>query len=255
MPGWQALHEELSPLGLTVVTVALDMRAADATYWIDKASPTHPSLIDTTHQTGHLFGFINIPMAVWINEDGVIVRNAESASIERSPLRDVEISDSLPEPTRQLLSEVKSISDHSEAYRSAIVDWVHRGPQSPYALRPEEVIARSRPRDPAIAEATACFEMGQHLASLHLTSQGSDDPSSSLMDSAIAWWRKAHDLDRSNWTYKRQAWTLVTTPEGAAENDLLQDATDVYGTSWIRDVVAGGGGANYVVAPDLNPVV
>jgi hypothetical protein len=238
-----------------VVTVALDIRPADAQYWIDKAAPTHPSLIDITHQTGHLFGFTNIPMAVWINEDGIIVRNAESASIERSSLRDVEISDSLPEPTRVLLSEVKAIPDHSEAYRKAILDWAHHGSDSPYALNPDEVIARSRPRDPAIAEATACFEMGQHLASLHQASRRTDNASSSLMDSAISWWRKAHDLDRLNWTYKRQAWTIATTPEGAEENDLLQDASAVYGTSWIRDVVAGGGGAKYVVAPDLNPVV
>ena len=228
-----------------MVTVAMDMRPADALGWIERAAPTHPSLIDTTHQTGHLFGFINIPMAIWIDENGVIVRNAESASIERSPLRDSEISEDLPEPVRTLLTEVKNIPDHSEAYRAAIVDWAHRGSESAYALTPEEVIARSRPRDSRIAEATACFEMGQDLASL-------TPPD---MESAITWWRRAHDLDRSNWTYKRQAWTLATTPEGAAENDLFQDATAIYGTSWINDVIAGGGGANYVVRPDLDPLV
>jgi hypothetical protein len=228
-----------------VVTVALDMRPADAQYWIHRAAPTHPSLIDTTHQTGHLFGFINIPMAIWIDENGMIVRNAESASIERSPMRDAEISDSLPDPVRVLLTEVKNIPDHSQAYRAAIVDWAQRGSQSPYALPPEEVIARSRPRDTNIAEATACFEMGQFLAS----------QSPPQMESAISWWRRAHDLDRSNWTYKRQAWTLATTPEGSQENDLLQDASEIYGTSWISDVLAGGGGANYVVGPNLDPLV
>ncbi len=220
----------------------MDMRPADALLWIKRAQPTHPSLIDTNHQTGHLFGFINIPMAIWINEQGIIVRNAESASIERSPLRDAEISDSLPEPTKMLMTEVKNIPDHSAAYRRAIVDWATRGDESPYALRPEEVIARSRPRNPNIAEATACFELGQYLASR----------TPAEMDSAIHWWRKAHDLDRSNWTYKRQAWTLATTPEGAVENDLLQDASAVYGTSWIRDVMAAGGGARYTVEPVLD---
>ena len=62
---------------------------------------------------------------------------------------------------------------------------------------------------------------------------------------------QAHDLDRSNWTYKRQAWTLETTPEGADANDLTQEAGAVYGTSWIDDVLALGGGARYVVEPDL----
>jgi len=61
----------------------------------------------------------------------------------------------------------------------------------------------------------------------------------------------AHELDPANWTYKRQAWTLETTPEGADANDLTQEAGAVYGTSWIDDVLALGGGARYVIEPDL----
>ena len=93
---WQALHEELEPLGLTVVTVAIDVEPTHTYKWIDAAAPTHPSLIDTRHVTDELFGFVNIPMAVWIDETGTIVRPAEGASIERSPLRDMEIPDGLP---------------------------------------------------------------------------------------------------------------------------------------------------------------
>ena len=66
----------------------------------------------------------------------------------------------------------------------------------------------------------------------------------------MPWWREAHRLFPSNWTYKRQAWTLVTTPEGQ-ENDLLQGPNEVYEGNWLDDVIAGGGGANYVVVPDL----
>ena len=51
-------------------------------------------------------------------------------------------------------------------------------------------------------------------------------------------------------SYKRQAWTLVTTPEGQ-ENDLLQGPNEVYEGNWLDDVIAGGGGANYVVVPNL----
>ena len=98
--------------------------------WIDAAAPTHPSLIDTRHVTGELFGFINIPMAVWIDEQGTIVRNAESASIERSPLRDLDIPDGLPDRMRQMFTEVKAIPDDADAYRAAIVDWVEHGAAS-----------------------------------------------------------------------------------------------------------------------------
>ena len=114
-------------------------------------------MIDTTHVTGELFGFVNIPMAVWIDESGTLVRPAESASVERSPLRDMDIPEGLPERLTRMLTEVKQIPDDADAYRSAIVDWVHRGEESPYVLPPDEVVARSRSRGPAEAEAAACF--------------------------------------------------------------------------------------------------
>lgn len=233
------MHVELEPEGLTVVTVALDVEPAHTYRWIDAAMPTHPSLIDTRHATGEAFGFVNIPMAVWIDETGTIVRNAESASIERSPLRDAAIPDGLPDRMRRMFIEVRAIPDDSEAYRAAIVDWVRRGADSPFALSPDEVVARSRPRGAAEAEAAACFELGRHLR----LAVGSD--------AAVPWWRQAHELDPDNWTYKRQAWTLVTTAADATENDLIQGPNDVYTGNWLDDVERGGGGANYTVRPQL----
>ena len=67
----------------------------------------------------------------------------------------------------------------------------------------------------------------------------------------MPWWRRAHELDPGNWTYKRQAWTLVTTPAGATENDLIQGPNDVYDGNWLDDVVASGGGEHYTVRPEL----
>ena len=229
----------MEPQGLTVVTVALDIEPDHARPWIDAAAPTHPSLIDTRHVTGEAFGFVNIPMAVWIDEVGTIVRNAESASIERSPLRDMDIPDGLPERLHQMFTEVKAIPDDSAEYRAAIVDWVATGAASSYALSPDEVVARSRPRGDTEAEAAACFELGQHLR----TTVGAD--------AAVPWWRRAHELDPDNWTYKRQAWTLVTTAPDAAENDLIQGPNEVYEGNWLDDVVAGGGGEHYTVRPQL----
>ena len=92
---WQALHAELEPLGITVVTVAMDSVVDMATPWIDLATPTHPSLIDTGHVTGDLFGFVNVPMAVWIDEHGMLVRPAELASVEARGARP-ELPDGMP---------------------------------------------------------------------------------------------------------------------------------------------------------------
>jgi hypothetical protein len=221
------------------VTVALDVRPEHTYQWIDAARPTHPSLIDTTHVTDELFGFINIPMAVWIDEERNIVRPAEGASIERSPLRDMEIPDGLPDRLERMLREVKKIPDNAADYRAAILDWVRRGSDSPFALAPEEVIARSQPRGDDEARAAACFELGEYL----LRTIGHD--------AAVPWWREAHRLYPSNWTYKRQAWTLVTTADGVTENDLMQGPNDVYQGNWLDDVIASGGGEAYTVVASL----
>jgi len=222
-----------------VVTVALDINPAHATPWIEIAKPTHPSLIDTTHVTDELFGFINVPMAVWIDENGILVRPAEAASIERGALRDREIPTDLPPRIAQMYREVKSIPDDSEGYRSAILDWVRNGAASKYAMTPEQVVAASQPVSSNQARAAACFALGEYL---HRTVGH---------DAAVPWWREAHALYPENWTYKRQAWTLVTTPEGATENDLMQGPNEVYTGNWLDDVIAAGGGGSYSVRPQL----
>ena len=71
---WQALHEELSPAGLTVITVALDKAIDDARPWIEAANPTHPSLIDTDYALADLYNIVNVPTVLWIDEDDRIVR-------------------------------------------------------------------------------------------------------------------------------------------------------------------------------------
>jgi hypothetical protein len=177
-------------------------------------------------------------MAVWIDESGTLVRPAEQAAIERSPARDMEIPHGIPERLQRMLEQVKAINDPSAAYRAAVVDWVETGADSRFALDPAEVIARSGGRSPDHAQAAACFELGQHL----WRTVGHD--------AAVAWWREAHRLFPENWTYKRQAWTVVTTPDGA-DSDLMQGPNEVYEGNWLDDVVAAGGGARYYPEVDL----
>ncbi len=230
---WQRLHAEVEGRGLTVVTVALDIDPVDARPFIDVAEPTHPSLIDTAHVTDDLFGFTNVPMAVWIDESGTIVRPAEHASVQRSPLRDMDIPEGLPDRLDRLFREVRKLADQSDEYRAAILDWVEHGSASVFALSPETVTARSGGRSADQARATACFELGQHL----WRAIGEE--------AAIPWWKEAHALFPENWTYKRQAWTLATTADDAPAPDLIQEAGDVYGTSWLDDVLRLGGGERY----------
>ena len=67
------------------MTVALDVDPEHARPWAEKSNPTHPSVVDTEHATNAAFGFTNIPMAVWIDENGVKRedRGADLARISR----------------------------------------------------------------------------------------------------------------------------------------------------------------------------
>lgn len=215
--------------------MALDLDPEKARPWIDAASPTHPALIDRGHITNELFGFHNVPMAVWIDESGTLVRPAESASVEKRESMGP-LPDDLPARIKDLIDEAQQIPDIGERYRAAVLDWVERGADSPYALSPDQVVSASHPRGRSEAEAAANFELGRHLHD------------AVGKDAAVPYWRAAHTLDPDNWTYKRQAWTLETTPEGQP-SDLMQPPTELYEGNWLDDVKASGGGANYLTKP------
>lgn len=212
---WQALRTELHEQGLELVTGALDANAETARRIIENVAPTHPSLIDQEHTVDALFGIVNVPTGVWIDEQGMIVRPPEPAFPSRSSYRDVAISETLPQRLQDMLAEARKIRAEPEKYIGALRDWVKRGAESPYALSPDEVIERSRPRPWEEALAAAHFELGAHL---HAQGQ---------KEGAAAHWREAHRLQPDNWTYKRQAWSLA---------DPLQGPSDLYEGDWLSEV-------------------
>lgn len=67
------MYFKLKDYGFTVITVALEKSPEDARPWIEAAKPTHPSLIDTRHKVADLYGMVNVPTVVWIDESGRIV--------------------------------------------------------------------------------------------------------------------------------------------------------------------------------------
>ncbi len=54
--------------------MALDRNAEDPRPFVEKAEPTHPSLLDTEHLIAELYHIVNVPTLIWIDERGVIVR-------------------------------------------------------------------------------------------------------------------------------------------------------------------------------------
>jgi tetratricopeptide (TPR) repeat protein len=216
---WQELRTELHPRGLEIVTVALDVDADEAKPFIEAANAEHPSLIDQAHVVDELFGIVNVPNGVWIDEEGMLVRPVEPAHPGRNPVtesfRTMDLS-TLPPDAAEILLEARKIKSEPEVYVAMVRDWVERGRDSKYALAPDEVVRRSQPRSDAEATAAAHFELGQHL---HRAGDHA---------AAIPHWREAHRLHPDNWTYKRQAWNF--------EDPVRQGHTDAYDSSWFEDV-------------------
>ena len=201
--------------------MALDVTGtAKAQKYIEAAEQTHPSLIDAAHRLDTLLGIVNVPTGVWIDEEGVIVRPPEPAfpelSVAAVPVEGrPPIPDGLDPYLHDVLVETRLIRSDPFTYCAALRDWARNGAESRHALSPDEVVARSRPRPPKVAEAAAEFELAQHL---HRAGFAED---------AVPHFRQAHRLDPGNWTYRRQAWSMARRDQGP---------TDVYDSDWLSDV-------------------
>ncbi len=213
---WQELRTELYPR-LEVVTVALDARGASAARpWIEKAEPTHPSLIDETHQLAQL-GVINVPSGLWIDEAGVIVRPPETAYPRRPSFKDQPTpADATPQQLERI-AITKALTVEAERYVAALRDWVANGAASRYALTPDEVVRRSRPRPVSEATAAAHFALAQHL---NAAGEGG---------LATEHFKDAQRLHPTSWTYRRDAWAIAGPDHPA-----------IYGTTWLDDVKREG---------------
>lgn len=201
---WQALRQELHPQGLEIVTVGMDTAGPEACRpFVEAASPEHPSLVDVGHVMAERFGVTNVPNGIWIDEDGIVVRPAEPAFApqpEAPPAVDVS---ALPERIREIFTEAAQMCVDRQRYVAALRDWVAKGSRSAHALAPDEVVARSAPRDRPAAEAAAHFGLAQHLWR------------SGRTDAAVRHFREAHRLQPENIVYKRQAWRLAASGTGA----------------------------------------
>lgn len=242
---WQELRERLHPRGLEIVTVGLDtLGAAACRPFIEVARPEHPSLIDAHHAVAELFGMVNIPNSVWIDEAGTIVRPAEAAPPPRRAERaSAGESGEVPQRFREIFGEATKIRTDPEAYHGALLDWVEHGADSRFALAPDEVIERSRPRDAATARGQAHFELATHLELL------------GDHTAAVTHFREAHRLVPDNFAYRRQAWSLEPGTDGPLARFWQGPPDDdpaswPYDGDWLTDVREMGA-ENYY--PEFRP--
>ena len=209
LPVWQSLYADLKGSGFVVVAVAIDVPEA-ARPWIEAAKPDYPCLIDRDHHVADLYNMLNVPQAVWIDEEGRIVRPAENAG-SSDAFRNMD------RVTKQMTPEqLKERERTKSIYVAAVRDWVSKGPASEFVYDAAQVRARLRLPDTAITEAHAQFRLAQYLVR------------HGKRDEAVAHFSEASRLHPESWTIWRQAAEkdatgLATGPEFWARVDALGD--------------------------------
>ncbi len=198
-------------MGVEVVTVSLELSEPEVSRpFIEAAHAEHPSLLDPTHQLDSLFGVVNIPNVIWIDEDGIIVRPPEPGwpgpqeypeSLKRviadRARKAAEAVGTEGAPKRPNLMKLLQGGQDRATYPDAIRDWAHNGASSRFAMSPDEVVAASQPRPLDASRGAAHFEFANYFWR------------SGQRDAAIRHFNECHRLLPNNWTYKRQAWSLV----------------------------------------------
>lgn len=210
---WQGLYQELKDRNFMVIAIALDSCGADAVrQWIRAteptpppmlelmgwgereraaaSAPTYPCLIDEKHVVAELYNIVNVPMAVWIDERGHIVRPAESAGA-CDAFRKLNLADFSIPPDAAAQAKAARTS-----YFDAIRDWVINGGKSAYALPDNEARGRVAGLSEQDARANTLFRLGQYLFA-----QGH-------REDALKYLGEARRLRPDSWAIARQSWEI-----------------------------------------------
>lgn len=178
------MYEELKDKNFVIIAAAQDTggeKAAGKFY--DQAKVTFPALIDTHHEISSLYHMVNVPMGVWINEEGRMVRPVEVAYSHKVQFDRIKVD--------------------GDSYVKGLRDWIEKGDKSKYALSPKELRERTAAPDSKGLLADANFKLG-----VYFHEQGKK---------ALAkkYWQEAERLNPDSWNYHRQDWSF--TPDKAME--------------------------------------
>jgi hypothetical protein len=173
------------------------------------AAPSYPCLIDENHELAELYDIINVPAAVWIDEEAKIVRPPNNAgacdafrAMDRTTFRmPVEAAD---QARRQ-----------RKAYINALKDWIENGAASKYIMPASELreLLCGAGSDDRLA--AAYFRLG-----IELNRRG-------RTEDAQKHFARAQGLRPESWTYRRQAWELEQP--GKAAGPEFWSAVDALG--------------------------
>lgn len=172
-----------------VVAVAEESRGADhARPWIEQAKSTYWQLIDTDHRLEDLYNLVNVPQAIWIDEQGRIARPPETAgSTDHFRRMDLATRTMSPEDQAARLAA-------RQAYLEAVRAWVATGRHALPAVQARAGLPKVTPE---IAEARARFRLGVWLRAHGRQAEGDAQmgEASRLHPDSWSLWRQAADLD------------------------------------------------------------
>lgn len=203
MPVWQHLYDELKDKGFMVVAVAEESRGADhARPWIEQAKSSYWQLIDSEHRLSDLYNLVNVPQAIWIDEEGRIARPPETAgSTDHFRRMDLKTRTMSPEDQAERLAA-------RQVYLDAVREWVLTGK---HAMGSDSARAALPRVTPEIAEARARFRLGVWLRLRGRTAEGDRQmaEASRLHPESWSMWRQAADLDEVGKASGPEFWTRV----------------------------------------------
>ena len=182
MPVWQSIYEELKGQNFEIISAAQDTGGeAKAGPIFDRAKVSYTAIVDMNHTISSLFNFVNVPSAVWIDEEGRIVRIDEGTYTKSAVVLENAIG--------------------HDGYVPALRDWIAKGDESAYIMSPDEVVSKIRPRvaDEELAEPT--FKLANYFFA-----RGD-------MESANAYWDKTQVLSPDSWNFHRQDWSFLAPAE------------------------------------------
>lgn len=177
LAGWEKVYGELKDSNFEIVAVAQDTGGEEAAgKFYDRAKASYTTLIDKQHTVSSLYQMVNVPMGVWIDEKGRVVRPAEVA-----------YSDKI---------SAFGISVEGDRYVDGLRDWVAKGEKSVYAIPADKLAERLPKADANLGLADAHFKLAVYLH---------EHGKPAL---AQKHWEESQRLAPDDWNYHRQDWSF-----------------------------------------------
>jgi len=186
---WQQLYSEIKDTGAMIVAIAEESRGAEhARQWIEAAKAEYWCLIDTDHRVADLYGMVNVPQSVWIDEQGRIVRPPETTG-STDHFRRMDLKSRTMAPEDQAARNAARV-----AYLEAVKAWARTGA---HALPADAARRRLPANTPDIAQAHAHFRLGVWLRAQGRTAEADRHlgEASRLHPESWNMWRQAADLE------------------------------------------------------------